>query len=256
MSLLEYLQNVSNYSPSATEEHLYLPFTWTEGYDNSWQFLVVQWTFFLNIIQVNKRLWKILLPGCDLRWQWHLQFSVKLSIILQVLKGAWGWTPFKLVWSQSERFFFSYFNSCLFLMSFIFNLASGSALVWDWSWIVLFTSHWLWCGEQIVPGLPKEFKEGSGHGNGVKSCGKPYKCFSLKFCYYTDKVAWPFHFLFLHTSPWWLLPAFPPYPDPTYHTRQRLRCCAHTGSVELSTAQHGSSNPDGHNDAKILNPSL
>lgn len=102
----------------------------------------------------------------------------------------------------------------------------------------------------------KSFIEGSGHGNGVKSCGKPYKCFSLKFCYYTGKVAWPFHFLFLHTSSWWLLPAFPPYPDPTYHTRQRLRCCAHTGSVELSTAQHGSSNPDGHNDAKILNPSL
>lgn len=64
-------------------------------------------------------------------------------------------------------------------MPFLLNLASGSGLVWDGPSIVLFTSHGLCCGEHVVPGLLNSFKEGSRHGNYVKTCGKNYKCFSV-----------------------------------------------------------------------------
>lgn len=138
-------------------------------------FLQFSRLFLFNIIQVNIRL-------CG-----KLCFQLVICTHSNISNSMWNCTLFSrylrmheagllLNWSGANLynffFFYSYCKSCLFLMSFPSNLASGSDLVWDWPWIVLFTPHGLWCGEQVVPGFLNSFKEVSGQESSVKSWGK------------------------------------------------------------------------------------
>lgn len=144
-------------------------------------------------------------------WNWPL-----FSRCLRMYEAGLLWIGVEPICIISFSFY-SYFKSCLFLMPFSFNLASGSGLVWDSPWIVFFPSHGFWCGEQVVPGLLDSLKEGSEHGNGVKSFGKNSKSSLLNSLITQVRLHCLFMSLFLHTSSWWLQ-LFPPLSWPTLTT--------------------------------------